>query len=768
VESDLRFLLIDSPEVARPLSNGRFQDGGLEIFHAGDEETLRRALELPWDVIVTDSQPSFLSGPGVLDLVRGYWPSTPLLVVSEPLGDLGAVALMRRGATDVLLKDHLEEVPRVVERLLREAESLQGRLRVEAHFARLGRIYRVLAEANQAIVRIQDSGELLQTVCSLVCRLGPFDRVRVTQNQSVILVTAAEAGQGDSPPYFWEKHVMAAGRMVMNNDLSLGGEPGYDSWGSAALYPLRVSGMVWGCFGVYCHRSWAFTPEESALLQDLAEDLGHGLEQRIENTRRRETEQFLADMANLVPGVFYKIRYQAPGGAQFQYVSPGIDLLLPLSPDQVQADAQKVFRALHPGDRMRFYRAATRSRTYLTVFNLEFRLLRPNGAVVWVLATAFPQMQSDGAVIWTGLAIDATPQHKLQEALQREQELVTVILNNIGDGVIAVDEQDEPALVNQTAARLLDLTVVPGSPWPPLDPGLPWHARDQFHPWFRRRPDGTVLHLEVHVSNLATPGRGPQGRVMLLRDMTDRDRIEERLRQSEKLESIGLLAGGIAHDFNNLMTGVFGFIQLARMNAEDPQRVVSYLDHAQGPFQRARTLTQQLLTFARGGEPSRTPLRLGELLPGILDFTLAGSPVSWHLANAESVWPVLANEAQLHQVFENLFLNAKQAMPSGGLVRVALANVASPGPDGRGLEPGPYVEIQVVDEGLGIPLDVQSKVFDPFFTTKSNGTGLGLSICFSVVKKHLGTIEVESEEGRGTLFRIFWPATVTTPGEGVG
>ena len=752
----------DSPEDERLLLHA-LKSGGLSVesHRVKDESALSLALEAPWDLVITDYFLPEMTGDRVLDMVKERWPQTAVIVVSGRVGEDLAVEMMRRGASDYLLKENLARIPFSVSRILQDTRVRQARFNAENQVVRLGRMYRILSETNQAIVRISDPVDLLQEVCRLAAHLGPFERVRVTQNKEAVLVTAAESGEGAAPPFFWEKHVLEGGRPVVNNDLGQGDDARFGSWASAALFPLLVSGEVWGCLGFYSRRRGVFTAEESTLLKELSEDLSFGLQARTQDQRRRETEQFLSDMANLVPGLFYKFRYHPLEGVQFLYVSPGIDLLLPLSPSQVQANADLVFRALHPRDRRRFYKAGSRSRDFLTVFSMEFRLLRPNGASVWVLATAFPQKQDDGAVVWTGLAIDVSPQNRLQEALQREQDLLGVILNNIGDGVVAVDERGLLALVNRTAAQMLDKPNMVGNlqPWPTLDPDLPWEARDRFHPWFRQRDDGTCLHLEVHVSDLNDPARGPRGRVLLLRDMTDRDRIEERLRQSEKLESIGLLAGGIAHDFNNLLTGVFGFIQLARMNADQPERVMDYLDHAMGPFQRARTLTQQLLTFAKGGEPTKGPLRLTELLPSLLRFTLSGSLVSWELKAPETPWNVIANEAQLHQVFENLFLNAKQAMTTGGTVKVTLENVPSPGPVGRDLEPRDYLEISVKDDGPGIPADILPKIFDPFFTTKASGTGLGLSICFSVVKKHAGAIEVESSSGRGTVFRIFWPAS---------
>jgi PAS domain S-box-containing protein len=774
VDSELRLLLVeDSPEDARlllhALGAGGFQT---DCHRVEDEAALVQALEAPWDLVITDYFLPHLTGDRVLEIVLDRSPQMAVLVLSGRVGEDVAVEMMRRGASDYLLKDNLSRVPFAVGRLLQDSRVRQARIRAEAQVVRLGRMYRILSETNQAIVRISDPQDLLHEVCRLAARLGPFDRVRVLQADQTLLVTAAESGTGPAPPVFWEKHVVDTGRPVVNNDLTQGADGRYGTWEAAAIFPLTVSGRTWGCLGFYAHQREVFTSEETALLSELADDLGFGLQARTQEAQRRESEQFLADMANLVPGLFYKLRFHPTEGIRFLYVSPGIDLLLPYTPAQVLADPSLVFRAFHRGDRRSFFRAGIRSKDFLTVFNLEFRLVRPNGSVSWALVTAFPQRHPDGSVVWTGLAIDVTTQNKFQVALQHERELLTVILNNIGDGVIAVDEAGNLALVNRMAARLFDRTeeTKGALPWTTLDPDLPWDARDRFQPWFRRRPDGTVLHLEAHVSDLADPGRRARGRVLLLRDMTERDRIEERLRQSEKLESIGLLAGGIAHDFNNLLTGIFGFIQLARMNADQAEKVIEYLDHALGPFQRARSLTQQLLTFAKGGEVAKTPLRVADLVPGVLRFVLEGSAVAWEVEAPEPAWAVVANEAQFHQVLENLVVNARQALPDGGHLRVRLTNVPDPGPPGRGLKAGPYLELAVADDGPGIPEAIQSKVFDPFFSTKASGTGLGLSICFSVVKKHGGSIEVESRPGQGTEFRVYWPADPrsVTPGAAGG
>jgi len=321
-------------------------------------------------------------------------------------------------------------------------------------------------------------------------------------------------------------------------------------------------------------------------------------------------------MTNLVPGLFYKLQLGSNGLWKFLYVSPGVDLFLPYTPQQVLADSGLYLSAVHPDDRPLYDRTIERSARDLTVFSLEFRLVRPNGIMVWTLATAFPQKLQDGAVVWTGLAIDVTPQNKLQVALAREQELLAVTLENIGDGVMVIDSEARLVLINRTAENLLGWKAdsVTGRHWSELDLRLPWEARDTLTPWTVVRSDGHELHVETHVSDLKDTEGETRGRVMLLRDVTLREKIEERLRQSEKLESVGLLAGGIAHDFNNLLTGVFGFLQLARMNPEDPERVAQYLDNALGPFERAN-LPESPLFCSRVCVPRWTFIWLPRLLP---------------------------------------------------------------------------------------------------------------------------------------------------------
>jgi PAS domain S-box-containing protein len=538
-------------------------------------------------------------------------------------------------------------------------------------------------------------------------------------------------------------------------------ENSFQTGGSAGCFPMSVASLPWGCLTFYAQVEDIFDAEEISLLGEVAHDVAWAVESRQREVLRRETDQFLQDMTNLVPGLFYKLMLTPEQSWKFLYLSPGIDLFVPFTPAQVLENPDLMLGAIHPHDLGRYTAAVNESARNLTVFSHEFRLIRPNSSVVWTLSTSFPERLPDGSIVWSGLAIDMTPQHKLQETLQREQELLAVTLQNIGDGAIAIGEEGQVVLINRAAQELLqwnEATTV-GRHWSVLSIRLPWEARDTLTPWTVNLADGRTLHLETHVSDLLDSQKEIRGRVMLLRDVTQRDKIEERLRQSEKLESIGLLAGGIAHDFNNLLTGMFGFLQLAKMNTDAPELVTQYLDNALGPFDRARALTQQLLTFAKGGQPRRTRFGVLESLNSTLDFLLTGVGIESGILATEPPWLITANEGQIVQVFENLILNARQVLePTGGRIDVRLFNRRDEYQE-LGLPLGDYLVIEVQDNGPGIPSSVLPRIFDPFFTTKATGTGLGLSICFSVVKKHEGAIEVESTPGKGTCFRVYLPAS---------
>jgi len=250
------------------------------------------------------------------------------------------------------------------------------------------------------------------------------------------------------------------------------------------------------------------------------------------------------------------------------------------------------------------------------------------------------------------------------------------------------------------------------------------------------------------------------GVVLVFRDITEQQKMENHLVNSDRLQSLGVLAGGIAHDFNNLLTGIFGFMMLARDQAQEGkvERALANLDRGLAVFDRARALTQQLLTFSKGGQPHKKRLSLANIVQNAAQFVLSGSNVGCECTLAPDLWTCDADEQQIGQVIDNIVLNAQQSMPTGGVIRLMAENVSSNAPLPRALKKNAYIRITIADQGLGIARDHRSRIFDPFFTTKHQGSGLGLATAYSIVKRHDGLIDVESEMGKGSVFRIYLPA----------
>ncbi|MBD2100334.1 GAF domain-containing protein [Leptolyngbya sp. FACHB-261] len=247
--------------------------------------------------------------------------------------------------------------------------------------------------------------------------------------------------------------------------------------------------------------------------------------------------------------------------------------------------------------------------------------------------------------------------------------------------------------------------------------------------------------------------------LMQKRQELEKQKMEEELIKARKLESIGILAGGIAHDFNNILTIILGNVSLAQMDAHPDSQIYARLTEARKASQRAKDLTQQLLTFSKGGAPIKKTASIAELIKDTLGFGLRGSNVKCELSIAEDLWPVEMDEGQISQVLNNLIINANQAMPDGGTVQVKVENIELEEESFLPLAGGQYVKISIQDQGIGIPEEHLSKIFDPYFTTKQKGSGLGLSTSYSIIKNHGGLIDVESELEVGTEFCIYLPAS---------
>jgi signal transduction histidine kinase/ActR/RegA family two-component response regulator len=245
-------------------------------------------------------------------------------------------------------------------------------------------------------------------------------------------------------------------------------------------------------------------------------------------------------------------------------------------------------------------------------------------------------------------------------------------------------------------------------------------------------------------------------------DISDLRKMEQERLRIDKLESLGIMAGGIAHDFNNILTIILGNIELVVLEIKKSDKSLDLLLEAEQACQRAQHLAKQLLTFAKGGMPIKRPVHVSKVLQDVVPLALSGSNSAVEILIEEDVWPVEIDEDQIHQVINNILINADQAMPDGGLITVKAKNLFLTATDVP-LPEGNYVRFSFIDEGIGISQKDLGKIFDPYFTTKQFGNGLGLTAAFSIVKNHRGHISVDSDIGQGSSFHLYLPAAKNAP-----
>ena len=366
---------------------------------------------------------------------------------------------------------------------------------------------------------------------------------------------------------------------------------------------------------------------------------------------------------------------------------------------------------------------------------------------------------------------------KTEEMLATERERLAVTLRSIGDGVIATDAEGEVVLINEVAENFTGWAEeeAVGKSLSEIFHIINEDTREQCENPVDKilQTDGiiglansTILisrdGIERLIADSGSPIRDRDGSiigvVVVFRDVTERRRIEQGIMRAQKLESIAVLAGGIAHDFNNLLTGILGNISLARMYT-DPDKISERLLEAEKASLRGEELTRQLLTFSRGGTSFKETSSIAEILKDSAILKLRGSNIRSEFSIPDNLWQVEVDPEQISQVINSIVINAQQAMPQGGIIRIQAENVIVEAGDAIPLKCGEYVRIFIQDQGIGIPKEHLGRIFDPYFTTKQKGSGLGLAASYFIIRNHGGYIAAESQVGVGTTFYIYLPAS---------
>ena len=377
----------------------------------------------------------------------------------------------------------------------------------------------------------------------------------------------------------------------------------------------------------------------------------------------------------------------------------------------------------------------------------------------------------------------ATAHAEVAERMRVEQSLrqVASIVESSEDAIFSTDARGAIRSWNPAAAALFGYTrnEALGQPAEGL---LPTDARDFVRHSLALAQRGDAQKVEcavrtkegkrVETAITVSPIRDADGMVVgisaIIRDLTVRRRLEDQVRQSQKLEAIGALAGGIAHDFNNLLSVILGCGELALLQPNIPDGLRAQLTQITEAGKRAASVTRQLLAFSRQQVLDSRVLDVNGVVGGLSKLLrrLIGENIELSTELEPALWRVKADATQLEQVVMNLAINARDAMPSGGRLTIRTSNASledsPPGLMPTAVHPGPYVVVEVSDSGVGISPEVQAHIFEPFFTTKpkDKGTGLGLSTVYGVVQQSGGSIKVTSEVGRGTKFSIYLPRTL--------
>jgi PAS domain S-box-containing protein len=368
---------------------------------------------------------------------------------------------------------------------------------------------------------------------------------------------------------------------------------------------------------------------------------------------------------------------------------------------------------------------------------------------------------------------DVTEQRRAEEALERLASIVEsseeAIIGQTLDGIITSWNPGAERLYGYTAGEVIGRPVTMLSA--PERPGEMEAILERIHQGqrvgrietIRRGKDGRIVQISLSVFPVLDAGGKPASVATIARDISERKHLEEQLRQSHKMEAIGRLAGGIAHDFNNLLGVVLGDCELL-LNDSVTAGQREKLSEIREAGERAASLTRQLLAFSRQQLLETQILDLNSVLSGFESMLrrLAGDRIELHTVFTPGIAPVRADPNQLLQVLLNLVVNARDAMPNGGVIRIATANTTldesyvSVHP---GMSAGPHVVISVADNGPGMDAETLSHIFEPFFTTKENGqgTGMGLATAYGIIQQVKGSIWAYSEPGHGTLFKIFLP-----------
>ena len=662
--------------------------------------------------------------------------------------------------------------------------DITERKRAEVRITQLNRLLRTISEINQLVVRERDRDRLLAEACRIVVEHGGFRMAWIgfVDEASGTVSPAASAGRDEGYTESMEIKVdstpfgsgptgtaIREGRTVIANDWEtdervapwreMGRSRGYRS---SAAFALTVGGKVDGAFMVYSSAPNAFDSESTSLFEELAGDIGFALDSMATEARRLGAERALAESERRFRSMFERtpLGYQSlDGEGRFLDVNPAWLEMLGYGREDVIGRWFGDFLA--PEHVERFSAAFPRFRAAGEIHGIEFEMVRKDGSRIIASFDGRIGYDENGQFKQTHCLLADISERKRGELLaNRERAFSQAALDSLPGLFYLFDDQGRFLRWNRNLERVSGYSAAEIGRMIPTDffgddaKGTVAGAVEQV----LRAGSATVAADFMSKDGSRTPYLFSGTRFLFDErpcvigmgvDITERKKIEEQLRHSQKMEAVGQLAGGVAHDFNNLLQAMLSLTQMLVGHLSDPKRLKSDAAELEQLVKRGAALTRQLLLFSRRETLRSERLDLNEVVRDGLTLLrrLLKAHVAIEAPLAEGQLPVEADRGQLGQVLINLGVNAGDAMPEGGRLVIA-----------TGSENG-TVWVKITDTGGGIPAAIRDHIFEPFFTTKGpgKGTGLGLSVVHGIVTQHGGTVTFESREGQGTTFAVTLP-----------
>lgn len=685
------------------------------------------------DIILSDySMPQF-TGLRAVELLKKSGLDIPFILISGTVGEEIAVEAMRRGATDYLLKDRIARLGVAVEQALEKKRLRDERKRVQESL----NLFRTLIDRSSDGINVidPDTGRFLD-VNEATCEQLGYSR------EEMLAMSVPDIEATGSLKSTWLRNLEEMQKAGFRITESLHRRK------DGSTFPVEVNVRY-----IRLDRSYLV-----AVVRDIT-----GRKQAEEVLR--ESEERFRQLAENIDEVFWLTN---PVKSEMLYISPAYEKIWGRRCEDLCASPHTWLDAIHPEDCERIRHAATKKQEEGT-YDEEYRIIQPDGSIRWIRDRAFPVRNASGEIQRiAGVARDITEGRQATERIQEQAAL----LDKAHDAILVRDLEGRILFWNKGAERIYGWTReeamashISGiirkneEAYNAVLKDGEWSGELQ-----KASKDGRKLIVESRWTLLRDRKGSPKSIFVIATDITERKKIEAQFLRAQRMESIGTLAGGVAHDLNNILAPIMMSIEILKDASRDPQSQ-NILNTLEVSAQRGADIVRQILSFARGMDGNRIEVQPKHLLKDIEDIIRSTFPknIQWELSVPYDTWTVLGDPTQLHQILLNLCVNARDAMPDGGLLRI---NVESRMLDGEcaamhlQAKPGPSVIISVQDTGTGMTPEVMDKIFDPFFTTKEigHGTGLGLSTVMAIVTSHEAGINVCSEPGKGTTFRLYLPA----------